>query len=52
MGSGGMKETYNKFGTKFDEWFFESEMFHKGNKNELIEEGLSKGVLKRREWCN
>ena len=46
---GGMKETYNKFGTKFDEWFFESEMFHKGNKNELIEEGLSKGVFGKEE---
>jgi arginyl-tRNA synthetase len=45
----GMKKTYDNFGTKFDEWFLESEMFHKGNKFELIEEGLSKGVFKKED---
>lgn len=46
---GGMKETYTNFGTKFDRWFLESEMFHKGNKLALIEEGLSKGVFKKED---
>jgi arginyl-tRNA synthetase len=45
----GMKDTYRDFGTKFDEWFLESEMFHKGNKNALIEEGLAKGVFKKED---
>jgi arginyl-tRNA synthetase len=45
----GMKKTYDDFGTKFDKWFFESDMFHKGNKNALIEEGLSKGVFKKED---
>jgi arginyl-tRNA synthetase len=43
----GMKETYKEYGTKFDEWFFESEMFEKEEKNKkrIIEEGLKKGVF-------
>ena len=42
---GGMKDTYNNFGTIFDKWFLESEMFHKGNKQALIDEGMTKGVF-------
>ncbi|MFA6065061.1 MAG: arginine--tRNA ligase [archaeon] len=45
----GMKQTYDDFGTKFDKWFLESEMFHAGNKNALIEEGLAKGVFKKED---
>jgi len=45
----GMKVTYNNFGTKFDNWFLESEMFHKGNKQALIDEGLSKGVFQKED---
>ena len=45
----GMKDTYNNFGTVFDEWFLESEMFHKGNKQALIDEGLKKGVFQKED---
>ncbi len=47
----GMKETYKDFGTKFDKWFFESEMFEKEkkNKNKIIEEGLKKGIFEKED---
>jgi len=45
----GMKVTYNNFGTTFDKWFLESELFYKGNKIELIEEGLLKGVFQKED---
>jgi arginyl-tRNA synthetase len=41
----GMKETYELFGSKFDEWFFESEFFKKKAGHKLVEEGLAKGVF-------
>jgi arginyl-tRNA synthetase len=45
----GMKETYDDYGTKFDEWFLESELFANGNKDEIIQEGLKKGVFKKED---
>jgi arginyl-tRNA synthetase len=45
----GMQETYNLYGTKFDEFFLESEMFASGNKNEIIKEGLEKSVFKKED---
>ena len=45
----GMKETYNEYGTKFDEWFFESDLFKKGNSKKIIEEGLAKGIFKKED---
>ncbi len=41
----GMKETYDLYGTKFDEYFFESDTFNQGKKDELIKEGLTKNVF-------
>ncbi|MEK6958889.1 MAG: arginine--tRNA ligase [archaeon] len=41
----GMKETYNEFGTKFDEWFFESKMFEKQSGQKIIEEGKKKNIF-------
>ncbi len=41
----GMEKTYSDFGTKFDKMFFESDIFKKGNKQKLIEEGLKKNVF-------
>ena len=45
----GMKETYNLFGSRFDEWFFESETFEKGDAKKIISEGLKKGVFKKED---
>jgi len=45
----GMKETYNTFGTKFDEYFFESKMFEKQSGKKVIEEGLAKGIFKHED---
>ncbi|MFA5763607.1 MAG: arginine--tRNA ligase [archaeon] len=45
----GMKTTYNNYGTKFDEWFLESELFANGNKDEIIKEGLDKGVFQKED---
>jgi arginyl-tRNA synthetase len=45
----GMKETYKTFGSKFDVWFLESEMFKKQKGKQIIEEGLKKGAFKREE---
>jgi arginyl-tRNA synthetase len=41
----GMNETYNYYGTKFDELFLESEMFEKGDAKKLIKEGKEKGIF-------
>jgi len=41
----GMKETYKVFGSKFDEWFFESEFFKEKRGHKLVEEGLKKKVF-------
>ena len=45
----GMKETYNLFGSKFDEWFFESDTFAKGDAKKIIEEGLKNGAFKKED---
>ena len=45
----GMKETYKTYGTEFDEWLFESEIFKTELGKQLIEEGLKKGVFKKEE---
>ena len=45
----GMKETYDLFGSEFDEWFYESEFFKKKAGHKLVEEGLSKGVFQRED---
>lgn len=41
----GMKQTYADYGTKFDEYFYESDVFSGGKKDELIKEGISKKVF-------
>jgi arginyl-tRNA synthetase len=41
----GMKQTYEKFGSKFDEWMFESEIFEKKLGKKIIEEGLEKKIF-------
>jgi len=41
----GMKETYETFGSKFDEWFFESEIFKEKGGMKVVEEGLKKGIF-------
>ncbi|MFC2142933.1 arginine--tRNA ligase [Candidatus Aenigmatarchaeota archaeon] len=41
----GMKETYKNFGSEFDDWFFESEIYKKAKP--IIEEGWKKGVFKK-----
>ena len=41
----GFKETYEKFGIKFDKEYYESEMYEKGK--ELILDGLKKGIFKK-----
>lgn len=43
----GMKKTYDLFGSKFDHWFFESEIFKSALGKSIIEEGLKKGIFKR-----
>ncbi len=45
----GVKETYELFGTKFDEYFFESKMFKKQLGKKIIDEGLSKGIFKKED---
>jgi len=41
----GMKETYKKFGSRFDEWIYESEIFEKKLGQKIIDEGLEKKVF-------
>jgi arginyl-tRNA synthetase len=41
----GFKETYKKFGIKFDKEYFESEIYKKGK--DIILDGLKKGVFKK-----
>jgi len=43
----GFKETYEKYGSKFDEIFFESDFYEKARP--LIELGLKKGVFEKNE---
>ncbi|MCX6803970.1 MAG: arginine--tRNA ligase [Candidatus Diapherotrites archaeon] len=45
----GMKETYNTFGTRFDEWFLESDLFKKGDSKKIIEEGLKKKIFQKED---
>jgi arginyl-tRNA synthetase len=45
----GMKETYDLFGSQFDEWFFESKIFEKGDAKKIIQEGLSKEIFKHED---
>ncbi len=47
----GMKKTYSDYGTNFDEWLFESELYasEEKNKKNILEEGLKKGVFKKEE---
>ncbi|MCX6799342.1 MAG: arginine--tRNA ligase, partial [Candidatus Diapherotrites archaeon] len=39
----GFKETYSSFGSKFEQWFFESKFYDKAGP--LIEEGKKKGIF-------
>lgn len=43
----GFEETYKKFGIKFDEQFYESQLYEKGK--EIIQKGLKKGIFKKRK---
>jgi len=43
----GFKETYKTFGLKFDKEYFESDIYTKGK--EIVQEGLKKGIFKKRE---
>ena len=43
----GFKETYKAFGSRFDEWFFESHFYNKAG--ELLEQGKAKGLFKLNE---
>ncbi len=45
----GMKETYNTFGTKFDAWLFESEVYKTDLSKKIIDEGLKKGIFKKED---
>ncbi len=44
---GGMKETYKTFGSKFDFWTLESEIYDKAKP--LIDDGIAKGLFVRNE---
>jgi arginyl-tRNA synthetase len=41
----GLKETYKKFGVKFDEEYYESKIYEKGK--EIIMDGLEKGIFSK-----
>ena len=43
----GFKETYEEFGSKFDEWFFESQYYNKAKS--ILKLGEEKGLFKRNE---
>lgn len=43
----GMRETYNLFGSKFDFWTYESEIYDKGK--DILEEGIKKNVFIKNE---
>ena len=43
----GIKDTYKKFGIKFDKDYYESKIYEKGK--EIIQEGLRKGLFRKRE---
>ncbi len=43
----GFKETYKKYGIKLDKEYFESKIYLKGK--EIIEQGLKKGIFKKKE---
>jgi arginyl-tRNA synthetase len=43
----GFHETYNRIGTDFDKWYYESETYIPGKK--FVEMGLERGVLFRKE---
>jgi arginyl-tRNA synthetase len=45
----GMKETYDLFGSEFEEWFYESENFKLKAGHKIIEEGLAKGVFQKED---
>lgn len=45
----GMKETYSAYGTKFDEWLFESEIFKTDSSKKIIGEGIEKKVFKKED---
>lgn len=45
----GMKQTYTDFGTTFDDWFLESELFKKGDGKKIIQEGMEKGIFKKED---
>ncbi|MFA5931747.1 MAG: arginine--tRNA ligase [archaeon] len=45
----GMKQTYTDFGTTFDDWFLESELFKKGDGKKIIQEGMDKGIFKKED---
>lgn len=43
----GYSESYEKFGLKFDEFFYESETYKLGK--DIVEEGLKKGIFQKEE---
>jgi len=43
----GFKKTYKTFGLKFDKEYFESDIYKNGK--EIVEEGLKKGIFKKKE---
>ena len=45
----GIKRTYIDFGTNFDVWFYESEMFEKQLGKKIVEEGMKKGIFKKED---
>ncbi len=45
----GMKETYKTFGTNFDTWLFESEVYKTDLSKTIIEEGLKKEIFKKED---
>ncbi len=45
----GMKETYKDFGSKFDEWFIESDFFRRKEGQKIVEEGLKKKIFRKED---
>lgn len=47
----GMKKTYTDYGTEFDSWMYESELYasEEKNKKNILEEGLKKGIFKKED---
>jgi arginyl-tRNA synthetase len=43
----GFKETYERFGTEFDVWFYESEVYDKAKP--ILDAGIKRGVFQKRD---